>query len=113
MAFSKVPIPVPQENQILVKVIACGICRTDLHIVDGELADPKPDLIPGHEIVGQVVQSGSEVSRHKLAILSAFPGSDIPADTANIVSEIRRIFAKTPFLQAIRWTAGTLSYGSL
>ncbi|WP_374756338.1 alcohol dehydrogenase catalytic domain-containing protein [Dyadobacter psychrotolerans] len=53
LALSKLPIRDPQENQILVKVIACGICRTDLHIVDGELAHPKPDLIPGHEFFGK------------------------------------------------------------
>jgi propanol-preferring alcohol dehydrogenase len=48
------PIPTPDGSQILVKIQACGVCRTDLHIVDGELPNPKIPVIPGHEIVGRV-----------------------------------------------------------
>jgi alcohol dehydrogenase, propanol-preferring len=55
------PLPQPGEDQILLRVHACGVCRTDLHIVDGELTSPKLPLIPGHEIVGSVVQCGSKV----------------------------------------------------
>ncbi|WPQ60462.1 zinc-dependent alcohol dehydrogenase family protein [Chitinophaga sancti] len=54
-------MPVPGDSQVLLKVIACGICRTDLHIVDGELAHPKLPLIPGHEIIGMVIQVGKSV----------------------------------------------------
>ena len=53
-----VPVPRPGPGQILIKVRACGVCRTDLHIVDGELPEPKLPLIPGHEIVGTVVAAG-------------------------------------------------------
>jgi propanol-preferring alcohol dehydrogenase len=53
-----VPVPKPGPGQILIKVRACGVCRTDLHIVDGELTQPKLPLIPGHEIVGTVVAVG-------------------------------------------------------
>lgn len=56
------PLPVPSTQEVLVKVIACGICRTDLHVVDGELLNPRLPLIPGHEIVGRVVRTGSEVT---------------------------------------------------
>ena len=56
-----VPVPEPNELQVLVKIIACGVCRTDLHIVDGELTHPKLPLIPGHEIVGMVAKKGSQV----------------------------------------------------
>ncbi len=52
------PIPQPGAGQVLIRVRACGVCRTDLHVVDGELADPKLPLIPGHQIIGMVVQSG-------------------------------------------------------
>lgn len=52
-----VPVPVPGPGQVLVKIIACGICRTDLHVVDGELTQPKLPLIPGHEIVASVVHT--------------------------------------------------------
>src|SRR5260370_20063667 len=48
------PMPTPDRGQILVKIQACGVCRTDLHIVDGELPNPKVPVIPGHEIVGRV-----------------------------------------------------------
>lgn len=54
---AEVPVPRPQPGQVLVRVAACGLCRTDLHIVDGELARPKLPLIPGHQIVGTVVES--------------------------------------------------------
>jgi propanol-preferring alcohol dehydrogenase len=53
-----VPTPVPGPGQVLVKITACGVCRTDLHVVDGELAHPKLPLIPGHEIVGRVEATG-------------------------------------------------------
>lgn len=58
-----VPVPHPGPGQILIQVKACGVCRTDLHIVDGELPDPKPALIPGHEIVGTVAVTGPGVDR--------------------------------------------------
>jgi len=54
----EVPIPEPGPGQVLLRVHACGVCRTDLHVVDGELAYPKLPLIPGHEIVGEVVRTG-------------------------------------------------------
>lgn len=56
------PIPEPSMQQVLVRVRACGVCRTDLHVFDGELIDPKLPLVLGHEIVGTVVRLGSEVS---------------------------------------------------
>jgi propanol-preferring alcohol dehydrogenase len=56
------PHPVPEPGQILVAVAACGVCRTDLHVVDGELADPKLPLVPGHEIVGRVKALGAGVT---------------------------------------------------
>lgn len=58
---AQMPAPVPGENQVLLKITACGVCRTDIHIVDGELPHPKHDLIPGHEIVGVVADKGARV----------------------------------------------------
>jgi propanol-preferring alcohol dehydrogenase len=55
--------PEPHVGEVLVKVGACGVCRTDLHVVDGELPAPKLPLVPGHEIVGRVAAVGREVSR--------------------------------------------------
>lgn len=55
--------PVPQAGQVLVKVSACAVCRTDLHVVDGDLKKPKRPVIPGHEIVGGVVTCGDGVEQ--------------------------------------------------
>jgi propanol-preferring alcohol dehydrogenase len=63
LRFTGVPAPKPEAEQVLVRVRACGVCRTDLHVVDGELRDPKLPLIPGHQIVGEVVESGEHVER--------------------------------------------------
>jgi propanol-preferring alcohol dehydrogenase len=54
-------LPIPLPGELLVKVLACGVCRTDLHVVDGELPDAEIPLIPGHEIVGLVEQVGDGV----------------------------------------------------
>jgi propanol-preferring alcohol dehydrogenase len=59
------PIPEPSPLQVLIKVSACGVCRTDLHIMDGELASPSLPLIPGHQIVGTVDKSGTAVRLFK------------------------------------------------
>lgn len=57
--------PSPRAGQVLVKIHVCGVCRTDLHVVEGELPEPTLPLIPGHQAVGTVVQIGSEVSEIK------------------------------------------------
>jgi alcohol dehydrogenase, propanol-preferring len=61
LVYKTVPLPSPASRQVLVKVMACGVCRTDLHILDGELNKPKLPLILGHEIIGTVVDRGVEV----------------------------------------------------
>ena len=55
--------PQPAADELLVRVLACGVCRTDLHVADGELDRPKLPLVLGHEIVGAVVQAGERVAR--------------------------------------------------
>ena len=57
------PVPTPGTGQVLLRVHACGVCRTDLHVVDGELSEPKLPLIPGHQIVGTVVEAGEGAGR--------------------------------------------------
>ena len=61
----QVPVPTPGPEQVLIQVRACGVCRTDLHILDGELKQPKLPLILGHQIVGRVVQAGERVDRFR------------------------------------------------
>ena len=62
LVYQEIPDPSPAPGQILIRVKTCGVCRTDLHIVDGELAQPKLPLVPGHEIIGEVVETGPGVS---------------------------------------------------
>lgn len=57
-----VAIPVPADGQVRIAIEACGVCRTDLHVVDGDLTEPKLPLIPGHEIVGRIESVGPGVS---------------------------------------------------
>jgi propanol-preferring alcohol dehydrogenase len=55
------PVPTPAAGEILIEITACGVCRTDLHVVDGELPNPKLPIVPGHEIVGRVAAIGDGV----------------------------------------------------
>lgn len=55
--------PEPGPGQVLIRVGACGVCRTDLHVVDGELPTPKPGIVPGHEVVGRIEALGPGVDR--------------------------------------------------
>ncbi len=62
----ELPVPSPGPPEVLIRVSACGVCRTDLHILDGELTEPKLPLVPGHEIVGEVVEVGNAVEQPAL-----------------------------------------------
>jgi alcohol dehydrogenase, propanol-preferring len=63
---TELAVAMPGPNQILIHVRACAVCRTDLHVIDGELGHPKLPLIPGHEIVGTVEQLGAGATRFKI-----------------------------------------------
>jgi propanol-preferring alcohol dehydrogenase len=73
LRFTEVPTPIPGPRQLLIRVAACGVCRTDLHIVDGELDDPKLPLIPGHEIVGRVEARGPDATRFDIGARVGVP----------------------------------------
>jgi len=66
LRMADLPIPEPGPRQLFLRVRACAVCRTDLHVVDGELTKPKLPLIPGHEIVGIVERLGEDVGRFAL-----------------------------------------------
>ena len=66
LEWTEIPDPQPGPGEIRVKVAACGVCRTDLHVVDGELPDPKVPIIPGHEIVGRIDLLGADVKGLKI-----------------------------------------------
>jgi len=63
LVWAEVPDPRPDDQQVLIRIHACGVCRTDLHLVDGELPNPRQPVIPGHEIIGEVIQKGAAVDR--------------------------------------------------
>jgi alcohol dehydrogenase, propanol-preferring len=70
---AELPAPRPGPTQVLIKVHACAVCRTDLHLVDGDLADPKLPLVLGHEIIGSVVEKGTHVDRFALGARVGVP----------------------------------------
>jgi len=63
LTMTDIPTPRPGAGDVLIAVKACAICRTDLHVIDGELAHPHLPLVPGHEIVGTVIEKGERVER--------------------------------------------------
>ena len=76
------PLPEPGPGEVRVRVRACGVCRTDLHVVDGELPDLGRAVVPGHQIVGIVDAVGRDVAASPSASASASPGSGGPVAAA-------------------------------
>ncbi len=66
LRLAELPEPEPGPGQVRISISACGVCRTDLHIVDGELSEPKLPLVPGHQIVGTVAAAGEGAERFEL-----------------------------------------------
>jgi alcohol dehydrogenase, propanol-preferring len=62
LSLDKVPVPSPSEHEVLLRVLACGVCRTDLHVLDADLPDLRYPITPGHEIVGRVIRVGERVN---------------------------------------------------
>src|SRR5947207_4562855 len=65
LEYIEVSLREPGQDEVLVRVLYCGVCRTDLHVVEGELAPRRSPVIPGHQVVGTVVKSGKEAKRLK------------------------------------------------
>jgi len=66
LVLDHLPVPNPAPGDVLLKVLACGVCRTDLHILDGDLPPHQAGIVPGHEVVGRVVAKGSAVTRFRI-----------------------------------------------
>lgn len=73
LQMTELPILIPEPQQVLLKVNVCGVCRTDLHIVDGELARPKLPLILGHQIVGTIIKTGKQANKYALGTRVGVP----------------------------------------
>ena len=91
------PIPVPAANEVLVEVRACGVCRTDLHIVDGELPLIRTPLVPGHEIVGVVVANGDGAQRFSIGARIGSRGSGARAAAADIADARENLCERAVF----------------
>src|SRR5579863_1417639 len=63
LIYTDVPKPEPRANEVLVRVHACGVCRTDLHVIEGELPVLKSPIIPGHQVVGLIERNGAGARR--------------------------------------------------
>jgi len=73
LRLARLPVPRPGPGEVLLRVEACGVCRTDLHVADGELPEPKLPLVLGHEIVGRVAATGRSVTRFGLGARVGVP----------------------------------------
>ena len=73
LEFAEIPTPAPCGDEVLVRVRACGVCRTDLHVVEGELAPRKSPVIPGHQVVGVVERLGEKASRLRVGARVGVP----------------------------------------
>ena len=83
LVLKVLPVPTPRAGQALVRVLACAVCRTDLHVVDGELTEPKLPLVPGHEIVGTVESVGEGCTRVKAGdriLFGKWSGTEVTLD---------------------------------
>src|ERR1700675_2252501 len=65
LQFTHRPVPNPEKGEVLIRVLACGVCRTDLHVVEGELPPRKSPVIPGHQVVATLERCGAETGRFK------------------------------------------------
>jgi NADPH:quinone reductase-like Zn-dependent oxidoreductase len=79
LRMADLPEPKPGPGQVLIHVNVCGVCRTDLHVVDGELTEPKLPIVPGHQIVGVAVSAGERVERFS------------PGDRVDSVATVNRV----------------------
>jgi len=73
LIYLEVPTPEPGDDEVLVKVNVCGVCRTDLHVVEGELAPRLPTVIPGHQVVGTITKRGKEAGKHAVGARVGIP----------------------------------------
>src|SRR5215472_17259492 len=105
LELCELSLPAPGEHEILIAVEACGVCRTDLHVLDGELPDIHTPLTPGHEVVGRVLAAGPGVERFRRDDRVGVPWPATPAGYAPIAVPGGRTCASTRALPGIRVTA--------
>lgn len=110
LVLREVAVPIPDSHQVLIRVSACGVCRTDLHIVDGDLPDPKLPLILGHQIVGQVTKIGSKVSKLKEGDRVGIPWLGGCCQTCDYCLEGNENLCDTPLFTGYQQNGGFAEY---
>jgi alcohol dehydrogenase, propanol-preferring len=106
----EVPVPVPAPAQVLVEVSACGVCRTDLHIADGELRRPKLPIILGHEIVGTIIRAGNEVRGFSLGDRIGIPWLGFSDGTCSYCLQGRENLCDRPLFTGYSIDGGFAEY---
>jgi alcohol dehydrogenase, propanol-preferring len=106
LVLRETAIPSPASGQVLVKVLACGVCRTDLHVVDGELPHPKLPIVPGHEIVGQVAAVGADVSGFAMGQRIGVPWLARTCGICPFCREGRENLCDNPLFTGYTWDGG-------
>jgi propanol-preferring alcohol dehydrogenase len=110
LRHAELPTPSPGVHQLLLKVAACGVCRTDLHVADGELSRPKLPLILGHEIVGRVEAMGAEVEGFSLGDRVGVPWLGYTDGTCNYCQAGRENLCDHPLFTGYQIDGGYASY---
>jgi propanol-preferring alcohol dehydrogenase len=106
----ELPTPSPSAGQVLVKVTACGVCRTDLHVVDGDLKDPKLPVIPGHEIVGRVCGLGAGVAQFRIGERVGIPWLGYTCGTCRYCQTGRENLCDSPGFTGYQLDGGYADY---
>jgi alcohol dehydrogenase, propanol-preferring len=106
LVLRETAIPSPAAGQVLAKVLACGVCRTDLHVVDGELPHPKLPIVPGHEIVGQVAAIGADVSGFAMGQRIGVPWLARTCGICPFCREGRENLCDNPLFTGYTWDGG-------
>ena len=104
------PVPKPGPGQVLIRIEACGVCRTDLHVVDGDLASPKLPLVPGHEIVGRIAALGPDVEGLTEGARVGVPWLGHTCGTCPYCKEARENLCDSPLFTGYTFDGGYAEY---
>ena len=110
LRLADLPVPEPGAGQILVRVSACGVCRTDLHVVDGELTEPALPIVPGHEVIGHVVAMASDVQRFRLGERVGIPWLGWTCGVCRYCRTARENLCDTPKFTGYQINGGYAEY---
>jgi alcohol dehydrogenase, propanol-preferring len=109
LRLTDLPEPQPSPGQLLVKVHACGVCRTDLHLLDGEVDIPQPPIVPGHQIVGTVTARGSDTPESSAAPAKAMSGGGSESPDGGAAEPPLEVGARVG-IPWLGWTCGVCRY---